>query len=104
VPLAEKCYKTTRRVLLRPIVDSRIALDRTIDSIYSHLLLPFVNVFCFFSANLSGFRQITRRLAVWLEKGQSSTLLRSTYPRVIIVTDKIRLGAYEEKEARKAFL
>jgi hypothetical protein len=58
-----------RRALLRPIADSRIALDGIIDSIYSHLLLPFIDVFCFFSANLSGFRQIARRLAVWLEKG-----------------------------------
>jgi hypothetical protein len=104
VPSAEKCHETMRRALPRPAADSRIALDGTTDSIYSHLLLPFADVFCFFSADLGGFRQIARRLAVWLEKGQSSTLPRSTYPRVIIVTDKIRLGACEEKEARKAFL
>jgi hypothetical protein len=104
VPSVEKCYKTIRQALLKPIVDSRIALDRTIDSIYSYLLLPFIDVFCFFSANIGGFRQIARHLAVWLEKGESSTLLRSTYPRVIIVTEKIRLGTYVEKEARKAFL
>ena len=31
-------------------------------------------------------------------------LLRSTYPRVIIVTEKMPPGAQREKEARKAFL
>ncbi|KAH8591179.1 hypothetical protein B0O99DRAFT_719438 [Bisporella sp. PMI_857] len=91
----------------RPIfiadADSRIVLDGTTDSIYSYFFC-FCRRFCFFSADFGGFRQIARRLAVWLEKGQSSALPESTYPRVIIVTDKIPLGAYEEKEARKAFL
>jgi hypothetical protein len=104
VPSAEKCHETIRRALPKPTADSRIALDGTTDSIYSHLLLPFADVFCFFSADLGGFRQIARHLAAWLEKGQSSTLPRTTYPRVIIVTEKIRLGTYAEKEARKAFL
>jgi hypothetical protein len=104
VPLAEKCYNIIRQALLKPVANSRINLDKTINSIYSYFLLPFANVFCFFSVDFSGFRQIARRWAVWLKKGQSLTLLRSIYLRVIIVTDKICLRAYQKKKARKAFL
>ena len=99
-PAAERCHETMRRVFS----DQRTTLDRTTDSIYSRLLLPFADVFCFFSADLGGFRQIARHMAAWLEKGQSSTLPRSTHPRVIIVTEKMSPGAQREKEARKAFL
>ena len=84
--------------------DSHVALNGTTNSIYSQLLLPFADVFCFFSADLGGFKEIAHSLAVWLVKDQSSTLSRSTYPRVIIVTEEIPLGAHKEKEARKAFL
>jgi hypothetical protein len=104
VPLTEKCHKTIRQALPRPTVNSRIALNKITNSIYSYFLLLFTNVFCFFFTNFGGFRQIARCLAIWLKKGQSLTLLRSTYPRVIIVTNKIRLRAYKEKEARIAFL
>jgi len=63
-----------------------------------------VDVFCFFSADLGGFKQIACHVAAWLEKGSSSTLPKCTYPRVIIVSDKIPPGAETEKEARKSFL
>jgi hypothetical protein len=63
-PLTEKCHKTIRQALLRSAADPRINLNRTIDSIYSHLLLPFTDVFCFFFANLKGFKQIARCLTV----------------------------------------
>ncbi|KAH9204856.1 patatin-like phospholipase-like protein [Leptodontidium sp. 2 PMI_412] len=104
VPSAQKCHEIMRRAYPKPAADSRSTLDGTTDTIYSRLLLPFTDVFCFFSADLGGFRQIARHLAVWLEKGQPSTLPSSTYPRVIIVTEKIPLGAEREKEAKKAFL
>lgn len=64
VPSAEKCHETMRRALPRPAAGSPTTLDGTTDSIYSHFLLPFIDVFCFFSADLGGFRQIARRLAV----------------------------------------
>ncbi|KAH8799647.1 acyl transferase/acyl hydrolase/lysophospholipase, partial [Xylogone sp. PMI_703] len=105
LPVANKCHETIRRALPRAEGGlSQSALDGSIDTIYSHLLLPFVDVFCFFSADVGGFRQIARHLAVWLEKAQPSTLPRNTYPRVIIVTDKISPGAEREKEAKNAFL
>jgi hypothetical protein len=102
-PSTHKCHETTRRSCPKP-ADSCNTLDGTTDSIYSRLLLPFADVICFFSADLGGFRQIAQHLAKWLEKGQPSTIPRSTYPRVIIVTEKIPLGAEREKEAKKAFL
>jgi len=101
--LTQKCHETTRRTCPKS-AESCNTLDGTTDSIYSRLLLPFADVFCFFSADLGGFRQIARHLAKWLEKGQPSTIPRSTYPKVIIVTEKIPLGAEREKEAKKAFL
>ena len=101
MPAAEKCHETMRRALPRAVVGT---VDGTTDSIYSRLLLPFADVFCFFSADIGGFRQIARHIAAWLDKGQSSTLSRSTYPRIIIVTEKMPVGREPEKEARKAFL
>jgi hypothetical protein len=105
VPTADKCHETIRRTL--PRIGGGLsysAPDGNTDTIYSHLLLPFADVFCFFSADVDGFRQIARHVAGWLEKAQPSTLPRSTFPRVIIVTEKMSPGAEREKEARKAFL
>jgi hypothetical protein len=98
----DKCHDTTRRALSRAAAG--LSIDELTDGIYSHLLFPFGDVFCFFSADLGGFRQIARHIAAWLENSQSSTLPNSTNPRVIIVTDKVPPGADSEKEARKAFL
>jgi len=102
-PSTQKCHETTRRAYPKAAASCN-TLDGTTDSIYSRLLLPFADIFCFFSADLGGFRQIARHLAKWLEKGQPSTIPRSTYPRVIIVAENIPLGAQREKEAKKAFL
>jgi hypothetical protein len=68
------------------------------------LLSPFTDVFCFFSADLGGFRQVAQCLARWLEQGQSSTLPERALPRVVIVTSKIPPTQAAEKEATKAFL
>lgn len=100
--IAEKCHITTRQSLSR--VRMGLSLSEIADSIYTRLLFPFADVLCFFSSDLGGFRQIARYMAAWLEKGQLSTLPKSTYSRVVIVTEKIPLGAKGEKEARKAFL
>jgi hypothetical protein len=61
-------------------------------------------VFCFFSDDLDGFKQIARHLATWLEQIHEPTIPRSTRPRVVIVTEKIPSGVENEKEATKAFL
>jgi hypothetical protein len=101
VPVAEKCHKTIRQNLPQAVAGP---VNRTTDSIYSRLLLSFADVFCFFSSNISGFRQIVRYMTAWLDKGQSLTLLRNTYPRIIIVTEKMPVDKEPENEARKAFL
>jgi hypothetical protein len=101
---ADKCHDTTRRIVRCHTGSPGVSLDDIAVSVYTRLLFPFVDVFCFFSADLGGFKQIARHVAAWLEKGSSSTLPKCTYPRVIIVIDKIPPGAGMEKEARKGFL
>jgi hypothetical protein len=106
-PRIGNCHGTTRRTLLRtasPAVLPRTTQDESIDNIYPLLLLPFTDVFCMFSTDIGGFRQIARHLAIWLEKAQPSRIPRTTRPRVVIVTEEISPGAEREKEARKAFL
>jgi hypothetical protein len=94
-----KCHETTKQLVRRPGSLAEIS-----STIYSQLLQPFVDVFCFFSDDLGGFKQVAHHLATWLELGQESTIPRSTRPRVVIVTEKIPSGVENEKEARKAFL
>ncbi|KKY22693.1 putative patatin-like phospholipase [Phaeomoniella chlamydospora] len=97
---ADKCHETTKRVIRR---DGQ-CLDDIAEEIYTHLLFPFVDVFCFFASDLGGFRQIARHLAAWLERGTSPTLPKGPCPRLIIVTDKVLIRPGSETEARKAFL
>ena len=97
------CHETTRRAI-RCTGRPGVSLDDSAVSVYTRLLFPFVDVFCFFSADLGGFKQIACHVAAWLEKGSSSILPKCTYLRVIIVSDKILPGAEMEKEARKSFL
>ncbi|KAI9855646.1 MAG: hypothetical protein M1813_009692 [Trichoglossum hirsutum] len=105
VTVEGKCHETIRRTL--PSIQAGLpdlSLDEIADNIYSRLLFPFADVVCFFSADLGGFTEVVRRVAAWLEKGQSSTLPESTHPIVVIVDEKIPPGAKSEEEARKAFL
>jgi hypothetical protein len=100
---ADKCHETIKRVIqyIRP---SEVSLNDSAVSVYTRLLFFFVDVFCFFSTDLGGFKQIACHVAAWLEKGSSSNLSHYTYPRVIIVSDKIPPGTEIEKETRKVFL
>jgi hypothetical protein len=97
-----KCHEVIKRLVQRPNGSCR--LDEISSGIYTQFLFPFVDIFCFFSDDLGGFKQVARHLAAWLEQCQTSTIPRSTRPRVVIVTEKIPPGAENEKEARKAFL
>ncbi|KAF8856244.1 FabD/lysophospholipase-like protein [Acephala macrosclerotiorum] len=104
-PKAENCHDMRRRPLLRSTTElTNTIQNENSDSIYSRLLLPFADVFCFFSNDVGGFKKIACHIAVWLEKAQPSTLLRYARPRVVIVTEKMPPGAEREEEARKAFL
>jgi hypothetical protein len=100
-----ECHETIRRTLPR-IREGVVgpALDEAADNLYSRLLCPFADVFCFFSADFGGFRPTVRRLASWLEKGQPSTLSKATYPRVLVVVETTAPGDESEREARDVFL
>jgi len=97
-----KCHEVRWRSIQRD--DKVSGLSKTASGLYSRLLFPFTDVFCFFSDDLGGFRQIARHLAAWLEQGCPSTLPSGTRPRIVIVTGKVPQGAASEAEARKAFL
>jgi hypothetical protein len=100
-----KCHETTRRALprIREGVGA-LVLDEAADNLYSRLLCPFADVFCFFSADFGGFRPIVRYLASWLEKGLPSKLPKATYPRVLVVAEIVMPCAESEKEAKDVFL
>lgn len=99
---SDKCHEITRQTIRS--ANEGFDLNRIANGIYSKLLLPFADIFCFFCDDLGGLKQVARYLAAWLEQGDSSTLPRSTHPRVVIVTEKILPGAESEKEARTALL
>ncbi len=63
-------------------------LSKSADKIYFRLLSLFTDVFCFFVDNIRKFRLIVQCLALWLDLGQPSTLPKSTYPKVLIVTER----------------
>ncbi|KIV98497.1 uncharacterized protein PV09_09699 [Verruconis gallopava] len=94
-----KCHETTKQIVQKPASFGEISSIN-----YSQLLQPFVNVFCFFSDDLGGFKNIAHHLATWLELVQESTIPRSTRIWEVIVTEKIPTGVENEKEARKVFL
>jgi hypothetical protein len=96
-----KCHEITRRTIRE---SKNVDLNWIATSIYSKLLFPFADVFCFFCDDLGGLKQVARHLATWLEQGDLSTLPKSTHPRVVIVTENIPLGAESEKQARTALL
>ncbi|EXJ56219.1 uncharacterized protein A1O5_12675 [Cladophialophora psammophila CBS 110553] len=102
--IGDKCHETTRHTIKWVTSLPSPSLSDIAVSIHTRLLFPFIDIFCFFSTDLGGFRQIAVHIAAWLEKGISSTLLKPAYPRVIIVSDKIPPRTGSESEARKAFL
>lgn len=94
-----RCYEAGQTLLRQ--LPSR---EGFADDFHTQLLSPFTDVFCFFSDDLGGFRQVAQRLACWLEHGRSSTLPVGTLPSVVIVTSRFAPKPAVEAEARKAFL
>jgi hypothetical protein len=98
---AQRCHRITRRPLR--------TCDRGLDtglaiSVYSRLLSPFADVFCYFSDDLGGLDHVARHLAYLLDCGFPSARPASWRPAVVVVTDKIPPGAESEREARKSLL
>ncbi|KIW35778.1 uncharacterized protein PV06_11882 [Exophiala oligosperma] len=79
-------------------------MQRTEQAIYSRLLLPFTDVFCFFASDLGGFRGVASQLAGWLRDVTVPISTPFIRPSVVIVTDKIPLTQMAETEAQKALL
>jgi hypothetical protein len=100
-PASKGCHDTTRHSIQSSTSSSTTLSGVTVD-VYTRLLFPFSDVFCFFSTDLGGFRPIAKQIAAWLEKSNFSSFSGYVYPEVIIVSDKIPPGS--EIEARKAFL
>lgn len=99
---AHKYHETTRWTIQGERVPASVPLTDNGVCVYTYLLFPFVDIFCFFSTDLSGFRQTARHVAAWLERCPSPAIPKCTYPRIIIVSDKIPPGT--ESEAKKSFL
>lgn len=100
----DKCHETASHAIEWITDVPGVPPSDLASRIYARLLFPFTDVFCFFCTDLGGFRQIAIQLAAWLEKATSSTLPKSTRPRVIIISDKIPPGTASENEAKRAFL
>ncbi|KAF3028716.1 hypothetical protein E8E12_000182 [Didymella heteroderae] len=81
----DKCHKETRHVL-RQLPSSEQAAS---DDVLPRLLGPFADVFCFFSDDLGGFRQIAQCLARWLDQGCSPSLPNIVRPSVLVVTSGV---------------
>ena len=86
--LVDNCHGVTQRILsgLRESVPHD-HLQTAVDSLYSRLLSPFTDVFCFFAADLGGLQPIALRIASWLNTGPPSTLPVATHSQIIIVTE-----------------
>jgi hypothetical protein len=84
--IGDKCHETTSRTVQWGTLLPGMSLSGVGASIYTHLLSPFTDLFCFFSTDLGGFRQLAIYMAAWLDKRSCSTLPKGVYPRVIIVS------------------
>jgi hypothetical protein len=84
---AENCHETASRQLNTRALTTP-TLSEYADKIYFRLLSPFTDVFCFFADDVGKSRPIVKRLALWLDLGQPSTLPKSTRPKVLIVTER----------------
>ena len=93
------CHELTSRELpIRNLTST--TLSDAADKIYFRLLSPFADVFCFFAADVGGFRPIVHRLALWLDLGIPSTLPKVTHPRILIVVES---SQNEDGSALRAF-
>jgi hypothetical protein len=96
----ERCHEIVRREIKKTRYGT--GLRRLASSIYSELLSPLTDVFCFFCDDLGGFKQVASQLATWLEHGNLTGL--AIRPRVVLVTANIPVGVKSEKKARAEFL
>ena len=101
-PFASKYHELTRRAVHRTNADT--SLDQVWSRLFTDLLYPFVDTFCFFCDDLGGLDSVTPIVGAWLQRGHSSTLPRSTLPRLILVTQALHPSTEREIDARQKFL
>lgn len=85
---SKTCHSLTTRVLQQIVEhDKAVQLDDLANCLYSRLVAPFANVFCIFAADCGGIKPLTRRLATWFQRSQSSSVPSCTPPRLLIVVE-----------------
>lgn len=89
----------TRRTLRRS--NKEFGIGGPLCGIYAQLLSPLANTFCFFCEDVGGLEKVARYLSTWVKYGPPSTEPSRTRPQVIVVTDKIPVGAESEHTARQ---
>lgn len=87
-----------RRTVVSPT--QLAAKSRVADELYSRLLRPFGDVFCFFCDDLGGLEGVARHLVAWLDGGPSSQARANIQPRIIIASSTIAQGAEGESKAK----
>ncbi|PSN58648.1 hypothetical protein BS50DRAFT_510039, partial [Corynespora cassiicola Philippines] len=97
----ETCHETTRYPIKRVDGDAQAETG-----IYTNLLFPFTDVFCFFATDVGGLEQVAHQLATWLRASPLSSISKSTLPSIVIAIDSITIQIEDEDEdkVRRAFL
>ena len=95
----ETCHGAQRHWLSRPF-----ARENAADEAHARILSPFADVFCFFAADIGGFRPAARRLAGLLMQRSSPCHPNRTLPSVVVATDALPCSAEAEAEALAEFL
>ena len=84
----DKCHAVSKGIIPGPrgsIVG--VGLQHVADQLYSTLLSPHTDVFCFFAADLGGLEAIARRVVAWLNVGHLATSPAAALPHIVIVTE-----------------
>ncbi|KAM0269634.1 hypothetical protein ACHAQH_009699 [Verticillium albo-atrum] len=75
------------------------------EALYSRLLEPFADVFCYFCDDLGGLEAVARHLATWPDREpQPGTLVAGARPKIAIVSSAIPHGAQSESKAKADLL
>jgi hypothetical protein len=99
---SDKCHEVTKRTLpaLRASISS-VGLQPAADRLYSTLLTPFTDVFCFFADDLGGLETVAHRIASWIDTSRLATFPATALPQIVIV---IECSASEhESQAQERF-
>jgi hypothetical protein len=100
--VSQNCHAINREAIVDSALDILPSSHHLSAQIYANLLLPFTDVFCFFSADLGGLRSIARHISLWLDSTPTPNIPKDTFPQILIVVD--RTSTTKEKELKLWFL